>query len=64
MLSIIMLVLLTHPATNPNTKPAPAPVIVNVATVEYKDDKGIVHSSSSNAVETKVQTTVAMNIKR
>ncbi len=64
MLSIIMLALLAHPATNPNTMPAPAPVIVNVATVEYKDDKGTVHSSSSNAVETKVQTTVAMNIKR
>ena len=62
MLSIIMLALLAQLAVNPN--PKPTPVIVNVATVEYKDDKGTAHSSSSNAVETKVQTTVAMNVKR
>lgn len=60
MLSLIMLAMLSQPAP----KPAPQPVIVNIASVEYKDGSDKTYSAESNKVVTKMAETIAMNIRK
>ncbi len=64
MLSLIMLVLLSQSIPPEASKPKPQPMIVNVASVELKDNDGKIHRAESNAVITKTAQTIAMNISK
>ncbi len=67
MISLLLLVALSQPlpfSTPTKTEVRPMPVIVNTATVEYKNEKGETFKVESNAVKTTVVETIALNVQR
>ena len=66
MISLLLLAILAQPLQSTPTKAEvkPAPVIVNTATVEYKNEKGETFKVESNAVKTTVVETIALNVQR
>ena len=67
MISLLLLAILAQPlpsSTPTKAEVKPAPVIVNTATVEYKNEKGETFKVESNAVKTTVVETIALNVQR
>ena len=60
MISLILLAMLSQPTP----KPAPQPVIVNIAAVEYKDSGDKTYRAESNKVVTKTAETIALNLRK
>ena len=70
MISLLLLAVLSHPllssipATSNKAEAKPAPVIVNTATIEYKNEKGETFKVNSNTVKTTIVETIALNVQR
>ena len=70
MISLLLLAVLSHPllssipATSNKAEIKPAPVIVNTATIEYKNEKGETFKVNSNTVKTTIVETIALNVQR
>jgi hypothetical protein len=71
MFILLLLAVLSNPvqptdttSTTKKTEIVPVSVVVNTATVEYKNEKGETFKANSNTVKTTVIETVALNILR
>ncbi len=64
MISLLLLAALSHPLPSSTPEVKPAPVVVNTATVEYKNEKGETFKVNSNTVKTTIVETIALNVQR
>ena len=70
MFTLLLLAVLSHPlqssipATPNKAEIKPVPVIVNTATIEYKNEKGESIKVNSNTVKTAIVETIALNLQR